>query len=151
MKGLYLVAAVTMAGVGSVFVLLAELDERYQLGAGSVVAARSIADGTAVGVALRRPGGTHPVEVVSLRPGSGDATTLLAANAIDITAQCWPLVPRPVEAGRRPREKRNSSRIRSRASLRRARSSSVIRDAFSWATTAPRSAAAGVLSPWYPG
>jgi len=36
MKGLYLVAAVTMAGVGSVFVLLAELDERYQLGAGSL-------------------------------------------------------------------------------------------------------------------
>lgn len=36
MRGLYVVAAVTMAGVGSVFVLLAELDDRYRLGAGSL-------------------------------------------------------------------------------------------------------------------
>ncbi|MFV0309971.1 MAG: MFS transporter [Desertimonas sp.] len=36
MKGLYVAAAVTMAGVGSVFALLAELDERYRLGEGSL-------------------------------------------------------------------------------------------------------------------
>ena len=31
MRGLYVVAAVTMAGVSSVFVLLAELEHRYDL------------------------------------------------------------------------------------------------------------------------
>ena len=70
----------------------------FELGSGTVVTARPIADDTALGVAVRRRGPTRPVEVISLRPDSEETTTLLPADAIEIGDRCWPLAPRPLEA-----------------------------------------------------
>lgn len=71
---------------------------RFDLGPGNVVTARAIAGDTAVGVAIARPGPGRPVELLSLSPTADTVTTLLGANAVDITGSCWPLVPRPGEA-----------------------------------------------------
>ena len=70
----------------------------FELGSGSVVTARPIADDTAVGVAVRRRVPSRAVEVISLRPDDEHAATLLPADAIDISDRCWPLAPRPLEA-----------------------------------------------------
>ena len=71
---------------------------RFDLGAGIVVTARAIADDTAVGVAIRRPGSTFGVELLSLQKDRPDVTTLLAADALDITDLCWPVLTKPLEA-----------------------------------------------------
>lgn len=70
---------------------------RYALGPGMVVSIGAIDGDRALGVAVRRPGGTGLVDVLTLRPGSSEVTTLLAGDAVDITDSCWPLVPRPIE------------------------------------------------------
>ena len=69
----------------------------FDLGAGSITAVSSYDADTAVAVALRRPGPTHPVEVLCLRPDGDIAETLIAADGLDISDRCWPLVQRPVE------------------------------------------------------
>ncbi len=71
---------------------------RFELGPGAVVTASPIAEDTALGVALCRPGATRPVEVLALRPAEENVTTLMAADAVDISDRCWPRVPRPIEA-----------------------------------------------------
>lgn len=70
---------------------------RYALGPGMVVSIGAIDGDRALGVAIRRPGETGLVDVLTLRPGSSEVTTLLAGDAVDITESCWPLVPRPIE------------------------------------------------------
>ncbi len=92
---------------------------RYELGPGTITAATGIAGNTAVGVAVRRPGATHPVEVVALHPDRNEVVTLLSPDDVDITDRCWPLVPRPIETDSYERPRRIPTSGRSFSATRR--------------------------------
>lgn len=74
---------------------------RWQLGDGTVLAAAPVGDRLAVAVA-REPWTLYhepmPVDVVALDPTTDDVHVLLAGDSVEITGQCWPLVPRPLDA-----------------------------------------------------
>ena len=77
------------------------LVRHWDLGEGTVLAAAPSGARLAVAVARSArsgPQGPGPVDVLALNPAQSRVIVLVPPGSIDITEQCWPLVPRPLDA-----------------------------------------------------
>lgn len=74
---------------------------QWQLGYGSALAAAPVQHRLVVAVARGKfvpYDEPPPVDLAVLDPRAEQVQILLAADSVDITEQCWPLVPRPLDA-----------------------------------------------------